>query len=170
LENLSLATEGNWHFPPIVLFWEDYRKSEYCDSSEVCEETFGPILQVAAVPTEEEAIKIVNASPYALGASIWTNDEERVKRLIRELKVGNVTVRHVLANYAIVELPFGGLRLSGNGRRHGRPGIEVFGWWKSVSIAPKRSKTREDYWFPYGRRLGGAKQEQLFQFLIDRVI
>jgi len=164
-KQLSREARGpKWFFRPIILYWEDYHEAPICKDSQGCEETFGPILQVTSVPREEEVIKLVNNSPYALGASIWTHDDERVERLVRALKVGNVCVRIPLANYAVVELPFGGRRLSGTGRRHGSQGMEVFGWWKSVLIAPKSAPKREKYWFPYGR------YEKFFRFLIDNVL
>lgn len=147
-------------FPPTVLFSEKYDLNlEFC-----CEEAFGPILTVFPVSSEEEAVSIINRSPYGLSTSAWTSDEERAERLIRDLDVGNVQINDALANYAVVEIPFGGRRASGMGSRHGLEGFLKFSQPKSVLIAPKRAATKELYWFPYGHKI-----KKLFRFLAGKL-
>lgn len=161
------AVEGPpWRFPPTVLF---LRKIDKEKSLRVrCEETFGPILPIISVSSEEEVVQLVNESPYALSASVWTNDDNCVARLKKALDVGNICVRDVLVNYALIDLPFGGRRESGVGVRHGVEGLYIFGKSKSIFEAEKRAKKREDYWLPYGRRILPFfwTQEKTFRFLI----
>ena len=52
----------------------------------------GPILAVLEAGSEADAIRLANASPFGLGASVWTADRARAERLARELEVGAVFV------------------------------------------------------------------------------
>lgn len=168
LRRVLNEVEGpNWFFPPVVLFIKENR-----NAMRICyEETFGPILPVISLFDETEAVKEINDNRYALGCSIWTNNDFRAKRLAGELDVANVVIRDVLANYAVPELPFGGRRDSGTGSRHGVEGLLGFARPKSVFTAPKRGRAREDYWFPYGRKVTplGIVQEKLFRILIKHL-
>ena len=56
----------------------------------MCEESFGPLLPVRAVASDEEALAAMNASRFGLTASVWTRDADRAERLARELEAGTV--------------------------------------------------------------------------------
>ena len=56
------------------------------------EETFGPIIPVAKVGSDEEAIRLMNDSDYGLTASVWTNDISRGNEIIEQLEAGTVFV------------------------------------------------------------------------------
>lgn len=152
--------EAGRHFPPTVVFWND-EKAYNCQE---CEETFGPILQIVPVVSEEKAVELVNENPYGLSASVWTNDDARTERLKKRLDVGNVIIRDVLANYGFIPLPFAGRRLSGVELRHGWQGLLIYARPKSIFEAPKRAPKKEQYWFPYGR------SEKIFKFLVKNVL
>lgn len=83
------------------------------DMSPVREEIFGPVLVAASFKTDEEALALANNSEYGLGASVWTNDFERVNRMTRDLEAGSVWVN--VHNALDVALPFGGWKNSGLG-------------------------------------------------------
>jgi acyl-CoA reductase-like NAD-dependent aldehyde dehydrogenase len=84
------------------------------------EETFGPVLPVRSVDSDDEALALMNDSRYGLTASVWTRDERRAERFARELEVG--TVFQNRCDYLDPALPWTGWKESGLGStlsRHG---------------------------------------------------
>ncbi len=77
------------------------------------EESFGPILAVAKVSTDEEALGRINDSPYGLTASIWTSDVERAKGLAQKVEAGTVFMNR--ADYLDPMLAWTGVKDSGKG-------------------------------------------------------
>jgi succinate-semialdehyde dehydrogenase/glutarate-semialdehyde dehydrogenase len=96
------------------------------------EELFGPVALLFRARDFDEAMKIANATPFGLGASIWTQDEAEQERGIRELQAGQVFVNGIVASQPA--LPFGGIKESGYGRELGAFGIREFVNAKSVRV------------------------------------
>ena len=96
------------------------------------EELFGPVAMLFRARDLGDAIRIANATPFGLGASIWTQDEAEQQRGIRELQAGQVFVNGVVASQPA--LPFGGIKDSGYGRELGASGIREFMNAKSVRV------------------------------------
>ncbi|KGB80751.1 aldehyde dehydrogenase [Rhodovulum sp. NI22] len=94
------------------------------------EEVFGPVLAMIPFENEQEAIRIANDTPYGLAAYIQTGDDARADRVAAQLRAGMV---HVNASDIGWGSPFGGYKLSGNGREGGRFGIEDFLEIKAIS-------------------------------------
>jgi succinate-semialdehyde dehydrogenase/glutarate-semialdehyde dehydrogenase len=90
------------------------------------EETFGPLMPVIKVKDEEEAIRLANDSPFGLSASVFGEDLTRAKRVAESLEVGTVNINDTLSHYGLPELPFGGVKQSGNGRSNGKAGLLEF--------------------------------------------
>jgi putative phosphonoacetaldehyde dehydrogenase len=88
------------------------------DMTLVREETFGPVSPVIRFGTLDEAIDIVNRSPYGLSSGVCTNRLDVVARLVDELQVGTVNVREV-PGYRLESTPFGGIKDSGLGYKEG---------------------------------------------------
>ena len=84
----------------------------------VREETFGPVSPVIRFDTLDEAIDIVNRSPYGLSSGVCTNRLDVITRLVAELQVGTVNVREV-PGYRLESTPFGGIKDSGLGYKEG---------------------------------------------------
>ncbi|MET8942237.1 succinic semialdehyde dehydrogenase [Streptomyces sp. NPDC004542] len=91
----------------------------------VCtEETFGPVVSVYRFKTEDEAVELVNSTPYGLNSSVWTKDGRRGREVAARLRTGTVNVNEGYAPaYGSVQSPMGGMKDSGLGRRHGSEGI-----------------------------------------------
>ncbi len=88
------------------------------------EEVFGPVLSVITFQTEEELIHIANDTRYGLGASIFTSDMKKAKRIIPQIEAGNVCVNDMIKSDP--RAPFGGIKKSGYGRELGTYGIKEF--------------------------------------------
>ena len=98
------------------------------------EEIFGPVLSVITVSSFEEAIQVLNGTPYGLSSSIYTRDVNRAMRAVRDIEAG-ITYINGPTIGAEVQLPFGGVKETGNGHREGGPTvIDAFTEWKSVYI------------------------------------
>jgi betaine-aldehyde dehydrogenase len=97
------------------------------------EEIFGPV--VAIVPFDDEAgmLREVNASPYGLSGSLWTNDLRRALRVSRAVQSGVLSVNSHSSVH--VEAPFGGFKNSGIGRDLGMAAMEGYTELKNVYIA-----------------------------------
>lgn len=118
------------------------------------EETFGPVLPVAAFADEDEAVRLANSCGLGLGASVWTSDAVRARRVAGRLECGAVSINNVLVNAGHPALPFGGVKGSGFGRYHGPEGLLAFVQPQAVFEQTGR-RPRELQWFPYGPDLEG---------------
>jgi aldehyde dehydrogenase (NAD+) len=87
------------------------------------EEVFGPVLTLIPFSDEAEAIRIANDTPYGLAAYIQTGSRDRAERVAAQLRAGMVHVNGGPHRYGS---PFGGYKMSGNGREGGRFGIEDY--------------------------------------------
>jgi betaine-aldehyde dehydrogenase len=103
------------------------------DMGIVREEIFGPVMAVLAFDDEQEVIARANATPYGLAAGVFTRDLTRAHRVIARMQAGTCWINHY--NMTPVELPFGGVKMSGLGRENGRAAIEHYSQLKSVYVA-----------------------------------
>ena len=86
-------------------------------------ETFGPVMPIMVVDSEDEAVELANDSEYGLCASVWGNKSERMDAIARDLNVGTVTINDCLVTHAIPQVPWGGSGKSGIGRSHSHFGL-----------------------------------------------
>ena len=103
------------------------------DMSIVREEIFGPVMSVLDFEDEDEVIARANATEFGLSAGVFTNDLNRAHRVIAKLEAGTCWINHY--NVTPIELPFGGVKLSGLGRENGRAAMEHYTQLKSVYVA-----------------------------------
>ena len=82
------------------------------------QEIFGPVQVLIAFEGEGEALRIANDTAFGLVAGVWTRDGGRQMRMAHALKCGQVFIDNYGAGGG-VELPFGGVKLSGHGREKG---------------------------------------------------
>lgn len=88
------------------------------------EELFGPVFVVFEAESEEAAIELANDTPYGLGASVFTADPDRARRVAERIEAGMVYVNQ--AGGSQPDLPFGGTKRSGIGRELGPLGMDEF--------------------------------------------
>ncbi|HZU65272.1 MAG TPA: aldehyde dehydrogenase family protein [Novosphingobium sp.] len=93
------------------------------DAAIAREEVFGPVLAILAYDTLEEAIAIANDSPYGLSGYVWGATPAEARDVARALRTGMV---HVNGAGLDTAAPFGGYKMSGNGREWGVYGLEEF--------------------------------------------
>jgi betaine-aldehyde dehydrogenase len=103
------------------------------DMSIVREEIFGPVMSVLEFEEEDDVVARANATEFGLAAGVFTNDLTRAHRVIARLQAGTCWINHY--NVTPIELPFGGVKLSGLGRENGRAAIEHYTQLKSVYVA-----------------------------------
>ncbi|MDR9449089.1 MAG: NAD-dependent succinate-semialdehyde dehydrogenase, partial [Psychroflexus sp.] len=94
------------------------------------EETFGPLLGIETFRSEEDIIQKVNQSNYALGVSLFTNNQNRIKRLINQLEESAIFINELVKSDP--RLPFGGYKNSGYGRELAAQGIREFAMMKTI--------------------------------------
>jgi acyl-CoA reductase-like NAD-dependent aldehyde dehydrogenase len=98
------------------------------------EEIFGPVLSIIEVKSFEEAIEVINGTPYGLSSSIYTRDVARSFRAMRDIEAG-ITYINGPTIGAEVHLPFGGVKDTGNGHREaGTTVYDIFSEWKAIYI------------------------------------
>ena len=102
------------------------------DSRCLHEEIFAPIAPVTAFDTEEEGIRLANATEYGLSAYAFTRDASRVFRLADSLEAGSIGINDGLPTTS--NAPFGGVKQSGWGRELGSEGLDAFLETKHVSL------------------------------------
>jgi betaine-aldehyde dehydrogenase len=104
------------------------------DKAERCwrEEIFGPVVCIAPFDDESQMLRDVNASPYGLSGSLWTNDLRRALRVARAVESGVLSVNSHSSVH--VEAPFGGFKRSGLGRDLGMTAMEGYTELKNVYI------------------------------------
>jgi betaine-aldehyde dehydrogenase len=103
------------------------------DMAIVREEIFGPVMSVLEFEDEDEVVARANATEFGLAAGVFTNDLTRAHRVIARLQAGTCWINHY--NVTPIELPFGGVKLSGLGRENGRAALEHYTQLKSVYVA-----------------------------------
>jgi succinate-semialdehyde dehydrogenase/glutarate-semialdehyde dehydrogenase len=122
----AVPDRAGWWYPPTLLTdcgpgmpaWDD--------------ETFGPAAAVRVVKDADEAVAVANASPYGLGAAVWTADRGRAEAMAGKLDCGAVFVNDFVRSDP--RMPFGGTKTSGWGRELGAEGMREFTHTKSVWV------------------------------------
>lgn len=103
------------------------------DGRVVSEEIFGPVLSVIPFDTEDEALRIANALDYGLTASVWTQDISRALRVVQDLEAGFTWVNDSSKHF--LNVPYGGVKSSGNGREESIDELLSYTELKSINIA-----------------------------------
>jgi len=100
----------------------------------VSEESFGPILAVASVRDDAEAIRLMNDSDFGLTASVWSGDIERATRLAEQINAGTVFMNR--CDFLDPHLAWSGRKDSGKGIGLSTHGFAPFVRTKSWNFRP----------------------------------
>jgi succinate-semialdehyde dehydrogenase/glutarate-semialdehyde dehydrogenase len=118
------------------LYWKATVLTGVTEEMEVArEETFGPVVPITRISSDEEALQIANASPYGLLTAVWTKDLARGLRFAEAVDAGWVNINES-TNYWESHLPFGGHagKSSGVGRVGGSSVLDAFTEPKTVVV------------------------------------
>jgi acyl-CoA reductase-like NAD-dependent aldehyde dehydrogenase len=109
---------GPYMYEPTVLADVTADMDVYAD------ETFGPVVSVYPFRSDDEAVRLANDTEYGLNASVWTRNTARGRRIAGRIRAGTVSINEGYGSaYASVDAPMGGMKASGQGRRHGEHGL-----------------------------------------------
>jgi succinate-semialdehyde dehydrogenase/glutarate-semialdehyde dehydrogenase len=112
---------GPFFFEPTVL--TNVTEKMHC----CAEETFGPLVSIYRVASDEEAIERANQTRYGLNASVWSGSASHGLAVAAQLHAGTVNVNEAFAAaWGSIDAPMGGMGDSGMGRRHGAVGITKY--------------------------------------------
>ena len=121
----SIAGEGFYLQPTVFAEVTD-------DMSIAREEIFGPVMSVLDFESEADVIARANATEFGLAAGVFTADFSRAHRVIDGLQSGTCFINSY--NDAPVEVPFGGVKMSGVGRENSKEAISHYSQMKSVFV------------------------------------
>lgn len=103
------------------------------DAKIMKEEIFGPVVSINTFETEEDAIKLANNSDFGLYASVYTRNIDRALRVAKAFESGCVGVNCTSPKLG-KDMPFGGYKLSGQGREGWHHSLDNFLETKTVVI------------------------------------
>jgi succinate-semialdehyde dehydrogenase/glutarate-semialdehyde dehydrogenase len=87
------------------------------------QETFGPVISMQPVESANEAVVMANDTNYGLNASVWAGSSGEAMEIARQIHAGSVGIQSTLMIYNAFDVPMGGMKISGIGRRHGEHGL-----------------------------------------------
>jgi acyl-CoA reductase-like NAD-dependent aldehyde dehydrogenase len=134
--------EGSLAFPPTVI------QLATEDTALMREETFGPILPIYLVDSEDDAITRTNASKFGLTTSLWTKRYNHAHDLARKLRSGVVTINNHGFTAAIPSAPWTGAGDSGYGITNSAHALAELTRVRFV-LEDRSSAKRELWWYPY---------------------
>jgi succinate-semialdehyde dehydrogenase/glutarate-semialdehyde dehydrogenase len=108
------------------------------------DETFGPIISIMKVSSEEEALTLANQSHYGLNGNVWTKDLVKGKKIAKSLETGACSVNDMAMSYGVNEVPFGGVKESGLGVVNGKEGLLGYSHAMPIIVGKKSAST-----YPY---------------------
>jgi succinate-semialdehyde dehydrogenase/glutarate-semialdehyde dehydrogenase len=118
--------KGPGYFYPVTVLTD-----VPADARVMREEPFGPIAVINPTFSLDQAIACANSLPFGLAGYAFTHNSATVDRLMNEVEVGNLSINTLEAS--VPEVPFGGVKLSGQGREGGAEGMQHYIEVKTIS-------------------------------------
>ncbi len=125
-------------------------------------ETFGPVLCIQKVGSENEALALANDSEFGLNGNVWTKDKEKGYRLAAAIDTGACSVNDMAVSYGIPAAPFGGKKNSGLGQVNGKKGMR--GYCHEMPIVIDRFGGKLQSGYPYSAK-SAEGMKKLMNFL-----
>jgi succinate-semialdehyde dehydrogenase/glutarate-semialdehyde dehydrogenase len=125
-------------------------------------ETFGPILCIQKVDSEEEALALANDSEFGLNGNVWTRDKEKGYNMATAIDTGSCSVNDMAMSYGIPAAPFGGKKNSGIGQVNGKKGLR--GYCHEMPIVIDRFGGKMQNGYPYSAK-SAEGMKKLMDFL-----
>lgn len=132
----TLLTGGKPRPDVGPLFYEPTVLTDVDDSMDLCRgETFGPVVSIYGFESVDDAVSEANASDFGLSFSVWTADTRSGFDVASRLQAGTVGVNDgYAAVWSTFDAPMGGMKSSGQGRRHGTEGLLKYTEPQSIAI------------------------------------
>ncbi|NVK27283.1 MAG: aldehyde dehydrogenase family protein [Flavobacteriia bacterium] len=102
------------------------------DSRIMKEEIFGPILPIITYNDYSEILEVVRRNPDPLSLYVFSKSRKLQKGIIRDLSFGGGSINNAVVQFTSSEIPFGGIRNSGQGSYHGKFGFDAFSHQKAI--------------------------------------
>jgi succinate-semialdehyde dehydrogenase/glutarate-semialdehyde dehydrogenase len=115
-------------------------------------ESFGPVMPLIPVDSDEEALEKVNAHPSGLIGYVFTEDKPRGRQLAEDMQVGTVMINDVVVSVGIPETPWSGLKQSGVGTAHSDDFLIALSETRHVWEERFRMGRKELWWYPYTQK------------------
>ncbi len=117
------------------------------------EETFGPVLAVMKIDSDEEGVQLTNDSNLGLTSSVWSGNTKKAGKLAKQIEAGAVTLNDHLMSHGMSETPWGGFKESSIGRSHGEPGLQEMTQPKVIIHDRLHFLPVNIWWHPYSRNI-----------------
>ena len=108
------------------------------------DETFGPVICIMKVKSEDEALSLANQSHFGLNGNVWTKDLVKGQRIASSIETGACSVNDMAMSYGVNEVPFGGVKNSGVGVVNGKEGLLGYAHAMPIIIGKKSASA-----YPY---------------------
>ena len=119
------------------------------------DETFGPVICIMKVKSEDEALSLANQSHFGLNGNVWTKDLVKGQRIASLIETGACSVNDMAMSYGVNEVPFGGVKNSGVGVVNGKEGLLGYAHAMPIIIG-KKSASAYPYTDKSFKQLQGA--------------
>ena len=123
----ALAETGGYYMDPTIVSGVAPHHRLFRD------EVFGPVLAVTPFDTEDEAVRLANATDYGLAAGVWTANLSRAHRMVRAIRAGVVHVNTY--GGSDITVPLGGVKQSGKGHDKSLHALDKYTDLKTAWIA-----------------------------------
>ena len=126
------------YFEPTVIINVNHQMKVMTD------ETFGPVISIMRVKSENDALRLANDSYYGLNGNVWTQNMNKGMNLAKAMETGACSINDMAMSYGVNEAPFGGIKQSGLGSVNGKEGLRSYAHAMPIIIGKKSASS-----YPY---------------------